>query len=113
LTVGMDRAACQDYIQSVGYKVPIPSNCMRCPFLSEEELLWLYRFRREIYDEFVELERIKIENNQHMGEKNYGVWPNRLLPHVLEDAQRKHGHMTDEALWEYKMSHGHSVASKY
>lgn len=33
--LGMDRAACIKYISSVGEKVPLPSNCKMCPFLSD------------------------------------------------------------------------------
>jgi hypothetical protein len=59
---GMDRKACQDYIKSVGHKVPIPSACIICPFMNLAELLYIYRFQRDWYDKWVQLERNKIES---------------------------------------------------
>lgn len=111
--LGWDRATCQEYIRSVGHTVPLPSNCKRCPFMSLIELLWLYRFYPADYHEWVELEANKIAKNRHMRERNYGVWGKKLLPEMLEVAKKKHGHMTDAQLWDYKMSHGHCVMSKY
>ena len=111
--LGMDRQACQDYIRSLGLDVPPPSNCMLCPFMSEQELLWLYRFYPEDYADWVRIEQNKIDANVHKGEKNLGVWGKKLLPQVLESAQEKYGHMTNAELEEYKMSHGHCVSSKY
>lgn len=109
---GMDRKDCQDYIRSVGQPVPWPSNCMLCPFLSEIELVWLYRRYQLDYEEWVEIEAAKLEKNRHMGERNLGVWGTKKLPEVLERALAKHGHMTDAELDEYKFSHG-CVMSKY
>ena len=111
--LGMDRAACQEYLRSIDVAVPPPSNCMLCPFMSEIELLWLFRFFPKDYEDWVRIEQNKIDANLHKGEKNLGVWGKKLLPEVLEKAQEKFGHMTDEQLEEYKMSHGHCVASKY
>lgn len=111
--LGMDRAACQAYIRSVGHIVPPPSNCMLCPFMSLIELLWLYRHYPDDYHEWVRLEAAKIAANTDKGEKNLGVWGKRLLPEALQLAIQKHGHMTDEQLADYKMSHGHCVASRY
>lgn len=112
LDLGMDRQACQDYISSVGHEVPFPSNCILCPFMSHQELLYLYRYNRYWYDKWVELEANKIEANKHV-ENNMGVWGKKLLPEVLQIAIEKYGHMTYEELHEYKMSHGHCVMSKY
>lgn len=113
IELGMDRQACQDYIKSVGHNVPIPSNCILCPFMSEQELLYLYKAMPIWYDKWVELEANKIQANLHMGNRNMGVWGEKLLPEKLEDAKKKYGHMTMEELHEYKMSHGHCVKSKY
>ena len=41
----------------MGLPLPPPSNCKRCHFRRPVELLWLYRFEREAYDEWVELEK--------------------------------------------------------
>lgn len=111
--LAMDRKACQEYIASVGQEVPPPSNCILCPFMSEIELLWLYRSMPDSYQDWVEMEANKLKANEHLGERNLGVWGRKTLPQKLEDAEAKHGHMTMDELNEYKMSHGHCVASKY
>ncbi len=113
--LGWDRAACQAYITSKGYKVPPPSNCMLCPFMSDIELLWLYRFHPRDYQHWVKLEAAKLRKWKDKGDRNVGVWgkANFPLPLVLERALSRHGHLTDEQLQEYKMSHGHCVKSKY
>lgn len=113
IDLGMARADCQDYIESVGHEVPYPSNCQRCPYLSEIELVWLYRFEREAYEDWVELEANKIKKFAHKGEMNYGVNGRRLLPETLMIALKKYGGWSDERLSDYKMSHGHCVKSKY
>lgn len=111
--LGLDRAGCQRLIRSYGYKVPFPSNCRRCPFMSLQELVWMYRFIPDVYHDWVRQERAKLENNQHKGKDNLGVWGKRLLPEMLKIALKKYGHWSDEELQEYKMSHGHCVASRY
>ena len=114
IDLGMDRQACQDYITSVGHEIPLPSNCILCPFMSYQELLHLYRNRRQWYEKWVVLEANKIKANSHLPkEKNMGVWGKHTLPESLAIAQEKFGHMSDEELYEYKMSHGHCVKSKY
>jgi len=113
IDIGFNRKACQNYMREVGHPVPPPSNCMVCPFLDEVELLWLYRFYPDHYQEWVELEQNKINANLHAGEKNYGVWGRKLLPEVLAISQDKYSDWTDEQLMEYKMSHGHNLNSKY
>lgn len=112
----MDRAACQKYIEQVGGEVPVPfpSNCMLCPFMSNIELLWLYRFYPADFWYWVAREKAKLEKMKHLpAEKNHGVNGARTLEQQLALAQERHGHMTDEALNEYKFSHGHCVKSKY
>jgi len=115
IDIGYDRGACQKYIKRLGYPVPLPSNCMICPFMSEQELLYLYKFHRADYDEWVELERNKIEawKDKCEPKKNFGVWGIKLLPEVLNRAIEKYGHWTDDQLREYKMSHGHCIKSQY
>ena len=80
--------------------------------MNDIELLALYRFKPEWYAKWVELEANKIAANQHV-ENNLGVWGNKLLPEKLVQVTEKYGHMTDEDLREYTMSHGHCVKSKY
>lgn len=133
--IGYNREACQKYIQSVGHAVPIPSNCILCPFMSEQELVWMSRFLPADLEDWIRIERNKIENNRHMDSvpdkdkngnakldkngnpkmvnKNYGVWGVKLLPEVLEGALAKYGHLSDDDLWQYKMSHGHCVSSTW
>lgn len=113
----MNRQACQDYLKAARLPIPQPSNCKLCPYMSEQELVWLYRFDRPSYDDWVVLEQAKIEANRDhcegMNKPNFGVWGDKLLPQVLVRALSKYGHWTDEQLQEYKMSHGHCVQSKY
>ncbi len=112
--LGWDRAKCQEVITAYGKKVPPPSNCILCPFMSLQELLFLYRFHREWFDKWVILESHKLEKYAHLGNKNVGVWGNtKTIPEMLEVAIVKYGHMSDPELREYKMSHGHCVKSKY
>jgi hypothetical protein len=116
IDLGLDRQGCQDYIQSVGKPVPPPSNCMLCPFMSEIELLWLYRNYPADYAEWAQLEQNKINRFRAEGlpdEKNLGVWGTKLLPVKLAEAQARYGHMTTEQLNDYKQSHGHCAKSKY
>jgi hypothetical protein len=111
--LGMDRQACQLFIQSIGHTVPYPSNCMLCPFMSLQELLWLHTFYPDDFQDWVRIERNKILANQHMGSRNLGVWGRKLLPEKLEEAKERFGHMTPDELDQYKMSHGHCVMSRY
>lgn len=113
IDLGMDRKACQDYIASVNQPVPFPSNCLLCPFMSEQELVWLYRFERDSYHHWVRLEAAKLEKFAHKGDKNLTVWGKKTLPEKLEEALEKYGDWTDEELDDYKFSHGHCVKSKY
>lgn len=112
IDIGYDRQACQDYIEEVGHTVPLPSNCILCPFMSLQELLYLHLQMPEWYHKWVQLEANKINANTHV-ENNMGVWGKKLLPEKLKEAQDKYGHMTIGDLREYKMSHGHCVKSKY
>lgn len=110
---GFDRAECQRIIRGYGKTVPLPSNCRRCPFMNDVELLWLYRFYPNDYYVWVNMEARKIRKWEGIAARNLGVNGDKLLPEILERAIAKHGHMTDEELHEYKMSHGHCVKSKY
>jgi len=124
IAMGMDRMDCQNYMSSTGLPVPYPSNCMLCPFISEIELLWLYRFHRDDYEEWETLERNKIKRCALKNDltktltlkgkivSNMGVWGKRLLPQVLEETIKTHGHLSDEELNKYKFSHN-CVQSRY
>lgn len=113
--IGFDRGDCQRFIKSVGHEVPLPSNCMMCHYCSPLELLWLYRTYPETYREWCELEAAKMERFRlkKPAEKNHGVWRNKTLPQVLEEAIAEFGHMSEEELFQNRMSHGHCVASQY
>jgi hypothetical protein len=108
----------QEYIRSLGHPVPFPSLCKFCPFKSDLDLYYQWRFERPDYERWVELERAKLdahaERSPHLPpERNHGVFPGRTLPEVLSDARRKYAHMTDAELHDHRMNHGHGVASKY
>ena len=124
----MDRKACQEYIASVGHEVPLPSNCIICPFLSKAEMIYLYRMNRKWWDKLVQLEKNKIEywaeSQKEKGMANNGVLGAILLPEAIKKFiitpiektkpdGRKWGDLSDDELLEYKMSHGHCVTSKY
>ena len=104
---GMDRQACAEYIESTaGYEV-MPSNCMLCPYQSLPEILWLYRNHPTMWETWVRIEANKIQRYEGKIEKNHGVYnTKKLLPHKLQEAQAKFGHMTDSELHEYKKFHG-------
>lgn len=111
--LGLDRAACQEYMGSLDLPVPPPSNCILCPFMSDIELLWLHRFMNEDLQDWIRIEAAKLAANTHMGDRNLGVWGVKNLSVKLAEVIAKHDHMTDEDLNEYKFSHGHCVKSKY
>lgn len=110
---GMGRVEAQAYARSAGEPVPVPSNCMRCPFLNEMELLLLARKYPFYYEEWVEMERAKFEKFAHLGEKNYGVFGKRSLPETLVRAEAKYGHMSTHELEAERMLRGHCVKSAY
>lgn len=105
----MDRAKCQKYLSKFG-SVPMPSNCMRCPYMAPEELLWLYINLPEKFEQWVYIEERKLQRFQGI-EKNHGIMNNKkLLNHRLQIVKEKYAHLDDKELHEflnrYKMSHG-------
>lgn len=110
----MDRSACQSYIRSTGLPLPPPSNCMMCPFLSKQEILWLHRNYPEVFYEWQAYEQAKLNKFSNANIKsNLGVKGSLTLSEFLDQAISEFGHMTDEQLDDYKMSHGHCVKSAY
>ena len=109
-----DRAACQEYIRFVGHDVPMPSNCMMCPFQNDAELVYLERFHPIMWQYWVQREQAKIDKNaeKQAGSRNLGVKGEKLLPEALVQAKLRYGHYSDAELRHYKMSHGHCVKSK-
>jgi hypothetical protein len=107
ITCQIDRGKCQELItEYIGY-CPMPSNCMLCPYQSNQEILWLYRNHPEQFDLWIEIEQRKIKRYEGKVDKNHGVYnSNKTLSDKLKLAIDKYGHLTDEELAEYKMSHG-------
>jgi len=117
IDLDMDRAATQIDTRAMGLPLCPPSNCKRCHFRGEEELLWLYRFERIAFDEWVQLEANKIAKfaptTAAVGKKNLGVYGERMLPEMIARAIAKHGGMTDAELHGFRNSHGHAVSNGY
>lgn len=107
----MDRFDCQDYIKSLGLEVPMPSNCMMCPFQNEAEVVYLHRFYPERWTIWVAKEKAKLLKN-HTKERNLGVKGEIPLEQFLQEALKKYGHWSDTQLKNYRMTHGHCVKSK-
>jgi len=125
IDIGYDRQDCQTYIKSLGYELPMPSNCMFCPYVacSAMELLWLHKSYPDRFEEWCGHEQAKLDDWAHV-EKNVGVSGKIhkdgerkglavTLAEMLKEAEAKYPDMTIAELNEYKWSHGHCVASKY
>lgn len=108
IDLGMGRDACVKLIDKhLDYEV-MPSNCMLCPYQSGPELLWLYRNYPKMWKTWCLIEERKIARFKDVeGIKNHGVYnTKKLLPQKLEEAQKKHGHMTEGELHANKKYHG-------
>lgn len=124
IDIGFDRTACQSYIKQLGYELPMPSNCMFCPYgCGEMELLWMYKTYPDRFHEWAELEQRKLDAHIN-APKNLGVsgklhkdGPRKgqavTLIDLVEQYIRKYPDVTLEQLQEHKWSHGHCVASQY
>lgn len=113
INMGMDRKDCQNYTRSKRVKVPFPSNCMRCPYMSDVELLWLKRNYPAKLMEWIELEEKKLAKFSESGKKNCGVFASeKTIEDRLMKVERKYGHLRGGELNDYKFSHG-CVKSKY
>ena len=113
IALGWDRAKCQEMIASYGKPVPVPSNCMMCPFQNEAEVVFLYRTRPDVYQKWVERETAKLKKNAHRT-VNFGVkGPKISLEQYLQKALVKYGSWTVAQLAEYRFTHGHCVKSRY
>lgn len=109
---GVDRAECIGYNSTQLPFSVFPSNCMICFYQSDQEVLWLNRNYPQVFAEWVDMERAKLEKHQDK-EKNFGVYGKITLTQKLEKAERLYGHWSDEQLNDYKFSHGHCIKSKY
>lgn len=109
--LGMDRKGCQEYLAKNGEEIPMPSSCMRCPYMPPQELLWLARRYPEKFAEWCRWEKAKM-GRWASEEKNVGVFASKLtLSEMLAKAEAQYGHMTDEELNEYKFTHGKCTAA--
>ena len=113
---GWNRASAQKVIAGYNKPVPPPSNCMICFYQSDQELVYLDRNHPEEFKQWVELERAKLERFRAEGlpdKNNLGVYGVGNLEQKLAKAKAKYGNMTNEELWEYKMSHGHCIKQAF
>ena len=113
IDLGMDRAACQAYIASVGQPIPPWSACFVCPYKQGAELLWSARRFPDRWERWVQAERRKLDAWEGRTKRNLGVKGAIALPEALARAERQFGHLSDEELDTYAMSHGHCVATTY
>lgn len=101
IDMGWDRERCRSYIEGcIGHEV-MPSNCMRCPYMSDEELLWLYHTDRGKFQEWVLMEQRKISRQEGV-EKNYGIFRSKeTLPERLQKVQAKYAHYGMDRLMKF------------
>lgn len=112
VTLGMNRAACQRKIAELGHQVPIPSNCMLCPFQSPAEIVYLYRAFPQTWTYWVEREQAKLAKFKDK-KTNLGVKGKLNLTEYLQKALLTYGTWSIEQLETYRFSHGHCVMSRY
>jgi hypothetical protein len=116
IDLGMDRAAIQAYLQSRGLPCPPPSNCWACPYKSRHETLFLLRTDPAAVELWRAIEKRKLETwaapCAANGKANHGVKGRKTLDEFLDEAERLHGTMSTEALYEHVYSHGHKIPSK-
>lgn len=112
IDIGWSRQDCQNYINNLDLRLPMPSNCMFCPFQNEPEIVYLYRNFPEKFEEWKLYEAKKLQKNKEQP-RNLGAKGEQTLQEYLNAALGKYGHWTLEQLHEYKNSHGHCVKSKY
>lgn len=137
MDLGMDRAACQDFVRSAGQPIPFPSSCSRCPYASAQDVIRLARRHPELWAEWKEIEATGLANPRHerrdeagnilprhgvKGLRNIGTRkrPNyvpRTLDDFYQEGLQKVAHIPidklDAYLDEHVFSHGHNVPSKY
>jgi len=110
----MDRQDCQEYLlrDENDLPLPYPSHCYPCPYNEDYEILWLYHFDRDKYDQIVRLEANKLKRFSHI-ENNYGIFGLTPIPEVLEKAKKKYSHLSLAELDDRKKTYGHKVCSKW
>lgn len=102
---GLDRQDCQRINREFyDYRV-WPSNCMRCPYQSDAEILWLDQEHPDLIEQWLEIEERKIDRDD--AETNHGVFgEEESLADRLERVREELGDLSDEELFERKFSHG-------
>lgn len=116
IELGLNRSDVQAGIRKFGYEVPPPSNCTICFYMSDIELIWLYRNLPDHFWYWVKLERNKKNKTRARGipnDKNHGPFGKKTIIEKLKAALIKYADWSNERIEEYKMSHGHCVKSKY
>jgi len=119
IDLGINRATAQQIIaDKAPFPVPIPSNCMMCPFASDAEIAYVDRHRPDVSERWCQLEERKLAKNAHEP-RNLGVdgkldkngRPLTLRDDVLPRARAAYKGHTEAELARIRFSHGHSTAS--
>lgn len=118
--LGMDRAACQEFVRSVGGVLPPPSLCMMCHWKSHAEVEYMRRVMPDKLQLWLALERRKLEvwegrlsQKTGLPIKNNGVKGSKTLEAFVAEAREMYRSWTTEQLAEHNFSHGHIVNSRY
>lgn len=62
MEIGYNRKDCQEYIKSLNYAIPIPSNCVKCPYgTGAFELLWMYYNHPKYFYDWANDEKTKLD----------------------------------------------------
>lgn len=125
----MDRQACQKFIMSCAGSVPYPSNCVLCPYMAMEELLWLNLHHEDRMNQWMEIEEAKIARFEAKRDPdgniyskkgnvidNQGVYRGKeTLREKLAKVKEKYSHMTRDELIkfldDFKMNHSNCGSS--
>lgn len=111
----LDRLACQHMIRALGHLIPPPSHCVMCHWKSKLEIMWTRRHLPDRFARWVAIEQAKLAKFAHLGPaKNKTVFGGGLtLTEVADLAEVEYAEWSSERIEEYRMSHGHCVASTY
>jgi 3'-phosphoadenosine 5'-phosphosulfate sulfotransferase (PAPS reductase)/FAD synthetase len=119
IDLGIDRAAAQQIIaDKAPFRVPIPSNCMMCPFASDAEVAYVDRRFPDVAERWCAYEERKLAKNAGQA-RNLGVdgkltrdgRPVTLREHVIPRARAAYQTHSEADLARIRFSHGHSTAS--
>jgi hypothetical protein len=110
---GWTREGCVQYIRSLGMPVPFPSNCKRCPYATDLDVLWLWQNEPKDFYEWVGFEERKLKKFEGRQGANHTVFGTKTLPEVLAAAQVKYADLSPDEVTELKFKRGHCVRSRY